>query len=64
MSLASTQDISKEPPIKLGVRKGSIAAPIALLLLTILLFVVYGLPSGVDQMGASLGSDPFRRARS
>lgn len=42
-------------PIKLGVRKGSIVAPLALLLLTILLFIMYALPSGFDQLGAGLG---------
>ena len=40
---------------KLGVRKGSRAAPLMLLLLTVLLFVNYALPSGVSQMGHSLG---------
>jgi hypothetical protein len=42
-------------PIKLNIRKGSILAPFALLLLTILLFILYALPSGFDQLGAGLG---------
>lgn len=43
------------PPIQLSIRKGSLAAPIALLLLTIMLFIVKVLPSGIDQLGAGLG---------
>lgn len=45
----------EETQAKLGVRKGSRAAPVILLLLTILLFVIYALPAGVNQMGHSLG---------
>lgn len=42
-------------PIKLSVRKGSILAPSALLLLTVIVFILYALPSGFDQLGAGLG---------
>jgi uncharacterized protein (DUF2235 family) len=51
----TTQSSAPEAPVQLGIRKGSIAAPIALLLATILLFIVHALPSGFDQLGASLG---------
>ncbi|HRD78316.1 MAG TPA: DUF2235 domain-containing protein [Hyphomicrobiaceae bacterium] len=40
--------------VELGIRKGSRIAPLMLLLLMSLLFIIYGLPSGFDQLGASL----------
>lgn len=41
--------------VTLVVRKGSVVAPLAFLLVTIILFIVYALPSGVDQLGANIG---------
>ncbi|MBX9925471.1 MAG: DUF2235 domain-containing protein [Hyphomicrobiaceae bacterium] len=54
MSVGSNNN-SKAPPVQLNIRKGSLAVPIGLLLLTILLFIVKALPSGFDQLGSSLG---------
>jgi Uncharacterized alpha/beta hydrolase domain (DUF2235) len=51
----TTPVAAKAASIKLAVRKGSIVAPIILLIVTILLFIAYGLPAGVDQLGESLG---------
>lgn len=42
-------------PIRLGIRKGSINAPLALLLPTLLLFFATGLQFRFDRLGAHLG---------
>jgi hypothetical protein len=41
--------------VKLTVRKGSIVAPLVLLLITIFMFVIYALPSEHAKLGAKLG---------
>ncbi len=67
MSVASPS-LPKDAPVQLRIRKGSLAAPLALLLATVVLFVIYALPSGFDQLGASLGltqtaSEPLTLAK-
>jgi len=52
---ATTQDPIASQPIQLSIRKGSVVAPIILLLVTVTLFIVYSLPRGADQLGTSLG---------
>lgn len=41
--------------VQLAIRKSSLAAPIILLLVSVVLFIIYALPSGFDQLGAALG---------
>ena len=49
------QNVPKDLPVQLSIRKGSILAPLALLLLAVLLFVVHALPTGQNQLAAGLG---------
>ncbi len=44
-----------EAQAQLGLRKGSRTGPIILLVIAVVLFVIYALPSGVDQLGKALG---------
>ena len=41
--------------VTLAIRKGSIVAPLVLLLITIFMFVIYALPSEHAKLGAKLG---------
>lgn len=52
---AASAPLAASGPVQLSIRKGSPIAPMLLLLLTIFMFVFYALPSGVDQLGQSLG---------
>jgi hypothetical protein len=55
MVSSAASEPGNEARVKLSLRKGSRVIPIILLLLTVALFIVYGLPSGFNQLGLALG---------
>lgn len=58
----STQAVAAKKAATLKTRKGSIVAPLLLLLLTIVLFVIYALPSEYDALAKKMGLDSSQPA--